>query len=101
MEKHQVIKFTVSDNDYYFLMTYTAHYLVMCLNDSNYSLDTPEQIIHEFWNLMHVDKELLKYFNEHLKIEILNKLPEYQWDNSETYFVYFDYDQNHWAWRCE
>lgn len=101
MEKCQVIEFTVSDNDFQFLMGYTAHYLAMCLNDFNYSEDTPEQIIHEFWNLMHIDKELLEYFNKHLKVEILDKLPAQRWNNSEIYFVYFNYEQNQWTWRCE
>lgn len=99
MEKFKVIRFTISDNDFQFLMGYTADYLAKCLGNFNYSEDTPEQIIHEFWDLMHIDKELLKYFNKHLKIEILDKFPAPNWENSEVYYVYYDYEHNNWAWR--
>lgn len=101
MEKHQVVRFTISDNDFSFLLDYTAKYLANCLGEFNYSEDTPEQIIHEFWDLMHVDKELLKYFNEHLKVEILDKLPAPNWENSEVYYIYFDYSTNRWHCRCD
>lgn len=101
MEKYQVVRFTISDNDFSFLLDYTAEYLANCLDNFNYSKDTPEQIIHEFWDLMHVDKELLKYFNERLKVEILDKLPAQDWENSEVYYIYFDYSTNRWHYRCD
>ena len=91
MNKYNIIRFTISDNDFDMIMRYTADYVCKCLNYEEYRLTPIEDIIKEFWNLMHIEKSLVEYFNKHLKIESFTKFPDGDlWDNGESFYIYYD-----------